>query len=201
MRIIAFVLSLMISFNLCASETGVRALSHLVDEYHYSLTVEWDQQDKAAFKKINDEYRVQIEQLLQKESISKEELTQFYEARVQDKKVLEGLKAQLAQLPANPSSDELFAFFQNSKALYSQGASWVGDVLIVAGAGLFVIGFLYFIISAIIEAGKTCEDEGGTTVVTEVNCGIRSVCVSYGESYCYAYQDKYQCDEKKECVY
>lgn len=201
MKILSLLLSLMISFNLFASENSGKLLSQLVDNYQYALTVEWDQKDKVAFQKINEEFRSEVVKVIQHEGMSKKDLSQFVEARITNKKVLNDLQTKIQQMPSEPTASEIYSLFQDTKSsLYSQGASWNGDVVLTVGATLLSIALLTFMVTSIIKGLKTCESEGGHEVTTQTNCGIRSVCVDYGQNYCHAYQEQYACDEKVECI-
>jgi hypothetical protein len=200
-KIVTIFISLLLSFNLMAASTGENRLSHLIDDLQFSLTVEWDQKDKEAFNKINDEFRQKIEAMVQEDGISKAELINLLEARVSNKKLMDEMQIRIKLMSANPTSSEIFSLFQEMKSsLYRQGASWNGEAVMVSSLVLVMIVFTIIWIRDVIKMTRSCADEGGHEVTTQENCGIRSVCVSYGDNYCYEYQEMYKCDEKTKCV-
>jgi len=200
-KVLSLFISLLLSFNLMAADVGENRLSRLVDDLQFSLTVEWDQKDKEAFNKINDEFRQKIEAMVQEEGISKAELIKLLEARVSNNKLMDELQIRIQLMSANPTSSEVFALFQEMKSsLYGQGASWNGEVVMVSSLALVMIVFTIIWIRDVMKLSRSCADEGGHEVTTQENCGIRTVCVNYGTSYCHEYQEMYKCDEKTQCV-
>lgn len=144
MKIIALLLSFLFTFNVMAGT--VQPLEAAMDDFHYSLTVEWDQQDKAFYDKKTDAFISQMSKLIKENNVSKEQVLALAEKKMNNSKAYEALKLKLTLLQTNVSSEELAAILkESSKDFYSAGASWNGDVVSYAFIGLFVIAIGYAI--------------------------------------------------------
>lgn len=200
-KVLSIVITLLLSFNLVAATPGAGRLSTLVDDFQFALTVEWDQKDKVAFETINEEFRQKLNLIVQEEGISKTELMKFLETKVRNKKLLDEMQLRIQLMSQNPTSSEIQSLFNDMKSsIYGQGASWVGEVAFVTGWVILAVIFIVYLVKTLKEDSMTCADKGGQEFTTQSNCGVRSVCVSSGENYCYEYQDQYKCDYTTDCV-
>lgn len=122
-----FLVLLMIP-QLCFASQA-KELKTIMDEYHYFITVEWDQEDNRAF----------------------EDQTKIYENKIDDL-ISKGLSIKdLGQIPQelknlNHNDREIIMRSLKEEGLYSKGASWNGEVLAPAiMLGIVAIALFAFI--------------------------------------------------------
>ena len=149
MKLVALFLSLCISLNVLAASTPSQGLEQAFDNYHYAITVEWDQED-AAFKEIQTNiFFASIETLIS-QGLTKEEISNFVASKVTDQKVLSNLETKMNSLAKVATSPAELAALLNSHSsdFYQQGASWEASRAQVAGivvaiSALFVYGIFF----------------------------------------------------------
>lgn len=123
-KICAVLLLLCLSFNSFAASAGENGVSALLDEYNYSLMVEWDQKDESARQKIVSEFMKKMSLLMVNGTVTKNELLAIAEKRMGNKKSLEALKLKLSL--TNNSQEMTKIVIAESKNFQQQGASWNG---------------------------------------------------------------------------
>ena len=153
----SIMLSLFFTLSASASTGAVTGLNQLLNEYQYSLTVEWDQKDPEVRKEITATFSNAAKELLRKNSLSREELLSVVKARVNSPKKLEALELKLALLPEYLSDDQKFIHLLDSIDSGAEGASWNGDVLAKGFAILLVSAMLLVIVNSI-QQGKCVEE-------------------------------------------
>lgn len=137
-------MSLLIAFcfsmNVMASTGTIQELERSFDNYHYALSVEWDQKDKAFYEKKTNEFMTELKDLIAKKGVSQEEIIKLAEKKINNKAAIEALKLKLSLVGNVSSPEELMKIFRETSAdFYNQGASWNGRVLIPAAIVLVVI--------------------------------------------------------------
>lgn len=139
MRIVSLLVAFCFSLNVMASTGTVAELERALDDYHYSLSVEWDQKDQAVYEAKTAEFFAKLEKMIKEQGLSQEQIMTLVEKKVNNKNTVEALKLKMSLLPKNASASELAKMIKESTSdMYSQGASWNGEVLISVGIGLLV---------------------------------------------------------------
>jgi hypothetical protein len=139
MRFISLFVAFCFSLNVMASTGTVQELERQLDDYHYSLSVEWDQEDQKFYETRTNEFFAKLKKLIMEEGLSQDQIMTLVEKKVHNKKVVEALKLKLGLMAGKSSPEELAKIIQDSsKDLYSQGASWNGQVVITVAIGLLV---------------------------------------------------------------
>jgi len=197
MKIIAILLSCLISFNVMAS--SVKSLESLLDEYHYTLTVEWDQKDQEFYNSQTDLFVSNLSKLIKDQGLTKEQILSLAESKINNAKAFEALKLKLSLLSPATSSSELAANLREaSKDFYSNGASWSGDTVITSvliGLALLAIGYSIWFYS-------THECIRWEEVY---RCETNEYCRSYSSgrdndpSYCTWWQEETTCGYEDVC--
>ena len=149
MKLVALFLSLCLSLNVVAASAPSQALETAFDNYHYAITVEWDQED-AAFKEIQTNiFFSNIEKLIS-QGLTFDEISNFMESKVSDTKVLSTIEAQMTSLAKDATSPSEIAALLNTHSadLYQQGTSWTASRAQIAGivvaiSALFVYGIFF----------------------------------------------------------
>lgn len=141
MKIIALVLSLCMSLNVIAANGSIEKLEKTLDEFQYTLTVEWDQKDQKFYKEQNDLFVANIVELIQTEGISHDDILKLSEKRIHDKQAYEALKIKMSLLDKNLTPQELAESLRAStQSYYSNGASWNGSIKIIVP--VVIVGIL-----------------------------------------------------------
>jgi hypothetical protein len=144
MKVLAILLSFLFAFNVSAG--SVTALEAAMDEFHYVMTVEWDQKDQDFYNKQVDAFMANLSKIIQREGLTREQILNLAQMRINNSKAFEALKLKLSLLPPAASASELAQSLKEAaKDFYVKGASWSGDVIIQAGLiglGVFLVGYV-----------------------------------------------------------
>ncbi len=126
-------------------------LERAIDEYHYALSVDWDQKDQIIFQKMTDEFLAEMGKIIASEGLTKEQVLAVAEKKMNNKRQFEALKMKLALVSKVDNVQEIGAIVRESvRDMYSRGASWNGGVistelviilLILAAAGSYSYWF------------------------------------------------------------
>lgn len=145
MKLTSILLSLLFSFNVLAG--GLIEIEKGIDEYHYSITVEWDQKDKKFYDEKTEQFFSVISTSLNS-GVTKEDILELVEKKSKDRASFEALKLKLNLLsPKATSADELAELLKLSTAdFYQQGASWDGEVTVYVGLGVVMAALLGYAI-------------------------------------------------------
>jgi hypothetical protein len=171
MRFVSLFVAFVFSLNVMASTGTVQELERHMDDYQYALSVEWDQKDQAFYDAQTKNFFEKMSKLVAA-GLTQEEVLVMVEAKTKNKIALEALKLKISLLSKDASSEELAQIVKEaSKDLYSEGASWNGQVVFSVVIGLVVIGALAYSIwwSATHE--------------------------------CVAYENQYVCTQQNNCYY
>lgn len=149
MKLVAMLLSLCISLNVLASSVPSQELEQAFDNYHYSLTVEWDQSD-VSFKEAQTNIFFANLDTLVSQGLTNEEISNFVAIKISDKKILSHIQSQMSVLANKASSSTELAklLSHSSTEFYQQGASWEYSraqvtTIVVAISALFVFGVFF----------------------------------------------------------
>lgn len=139
MRLISLLVAFCFSLNVMASTGTVQELERVMDDYHYSLSVEWDQKDHNFYDSKTKEFFSKIETLIKEQGLSQKQMMTLVEKKVNNQKVIDALKLKLNLLGKGSSPEELAKMIKEStKDMYDQGASWNGSVVFPVVIGLVV---------------------------------------------------------------
>jgi hypothetical protein len=109
------------------------SLKNLIEDYTYSMTVEWDQQDMAFANQKRADFVHGLSSLVEK-GLTKEEII------IASGMNLESIKNEVEML--NLKSSEEIASFLITRKEFKKGANWVGDVVL---ATIFFTPFILMI--------------------------------------------------------
>lgn len=122
----------------------VNGLQSAFDEYYYALTVQWDQNDLAAKKTIDDTLLSRLNEL-KDQGMSKEDVLEFLESRPQSREFADNLRSRLALADLNSMSkaEVLGLFSEAAGQTYQRGVNWLGmnDGLTVVFVAIGVTAF------------------------------------------------------------
>lgn len=145
MRFVSLLIAFCFSFNVMAASGTIQELERQMDEYQYVLSVEWDQQDQAFFEAQTAQFFSKLGKLIKDDGLSKEEIMKLVEMKTKNKTALEALKLKVSLLAKDASVEELAGIVRESaKDLYSQGASWNGQVVFSVAIGLVLVGLVAY---------------------------------------------------------
>jgi hypothetical protein len=188
MRIVSLLVAFCFSFNVMASTGSIQELERVLDDYHYSLSVDWDQKDQKFYEKTTAEFFGKLEKLIKEQGLSKDQLIDLVEKKTNNKSVVNALKMKMSLQEKASSAEELISIVkESSKDIYSQGASWNGQILINASVVLLVAAAIGYAIWW--DASHECvQYESQYVCNTYNNCtyggGYYDPYYGYGQ-YCY----------------
>jgi hypothetical protein len=140
----------MILFQSVASAGTASGLKTLIDDYRYSLTVEWDQKDEAALKLIQSNFRQELQRLNVSATELKEVLAQ---SESQDAELLSILNMKDEAVMA----EELQKLVDvRSETMYARGTSWSPLGVFWSGVGILLVAE---IIVLILDHSNDCEND------------------------------------------
>lgn len=187
MRLISALLCFCLTFNVMAASGTVQELEKALDNYQYALTVEWDQNDSAFMTEKTDALYSLMSELMAK-GLTKADIMNVVAKKTKNPKELEALKLRMELLAnnANSASDLAKLITEESKNLYSTGASWEGAA---TAAGIVSVVLFGSLIAYMIwyENNYTCEEASQSYV-----CGW----VSYTQDG----QQRHQCWYEPACT-
>ena len=115
---------------------NAEALKAVIDNYNYSMTVEWDQTDKEFAQQKLEELKASLKEL-NLEQIKRDDLKQVFPTIREDV-----FKDQLDFLKGMKSSELESFLIQNQTHLYQQGSSWNGEII-------YPIMFVGFVVTVV----------------------------------------------------
>jgi hypothetical protein len=141
MRLISALLCFCLTFNVMAASGTVTELEKALDEYQYSLTVEWDQKDPAFMTARTEAFYASLSDLMNK-GLTQEEVLAVVSKKSKNPKEIEALKLKMEALAGKASSaNELAeAITANSKGMYASGASWEGSAILISVGIVALVG-------------------------------------------------------------
>lgn len=192
MRLVSLFVALCFSVNVMASTGTVQELERHLDDYHYALSVDWDQKDQKFYDAKTNEFFAKIQKLIKEDGLSKDQIMTLVNNKVPNKAVVDALKLKLSLLAKGSSAEELAVIVkESSKDFYVQGASWNGSVVFPVAIGLLVAAVIGY--SIWWDANHECVAyESQYVCNTYNNCHYNGGGYydpyyggSYGGTYCY----------------
>ena len=187
-KLIALMMVLSI-FTVQANASTNAGLKAAFDELNYSLTVEWDQQDKEFHAEQMKTFTSTIRDL-QSKGLTTAQLIDFAKSEVKNAQVAKDLETALNMIQINKmsASEANKYIIDTMKKSYSAGASWNGEVFIYLAVGVLIVA-----LAVAIANGNTNVYYGGGS-----NCYYDDVYIC--DSYCYYdYWGYYSCYD--DCYY
>jgi hypothetical protein len=176
-KLLSFLLVLCFSVNVMAGSTA--GLERAMDEYQFSLTVEWDQKDQKVYQAKTDAFFAEMAKIISQEGLKQEEILAVAEKKMKNKAQLEALKLKLALAGKASSNAELAKVLQDSvKDMYQSGASWNGEAVLPILGGLALAALIGYAIW--FSATHEC-----VAYDSRWECHAYDHCDAYGE-YCYS---------------
>lgn len=145
MKLLSLFVAFAFTANVMAATAPVQELERTLDNYQYSMTVEWNQKDQAFYQEKTEAFFAELGTLMNNGSVTQADLMKVLEKKVTDKKQIEAIKAKLSGISANSNAELAKVLSQNIDQMYSRGASWNGEVLTI-GLGVLVVGALAYAI-------------------------------------------------------
>ena len=175
-----------------ASTGTVQELERLMDDYTYSMSVEWDQKDEAFYQNKTQVFFNGLSALIKENGLTKEQMMTIISKKVNNQALVDALTLKMNLLPQNASTEELANLVKESaKDMYNRGASWNGSVVVPVVIGLAIAGAIGYAIywSA---THKCVAYENQYVCNTYNNCSYGGGYYDpyygggyYGGSYCY----------------
>ncbi len=168
-----------------ANAVSNNSLKLAFDELNYSLSVEWDQTDRAFYDAQMSKFTETVKGL-QAQGMSNAELIEFATSQIKDANMAKEVKnaMTLVQINKLPAAEARKLVLDTISKNYSRGASWSGD-------GILYGALLVLILVAVIAAAGGGSSSGST--------GGGSSC--YNEYVCYDYYDSWGYYWYSDCYY
>lgn len=167
MKLTSLFIALCFTLNVFASTDSIRAFENALDEYHYAVSVEWDQKDVKFQEEKAQEFFNQVQLLIKEGSLNQQDIIQVIEKRINNKALVDGMKLKMAMAQNFTTPEELVNFFnESSKEFYAKGASWNGRVMIpvtILLVAVTALGFAmwYSATHGCQEYAQICDDSFG----------------------------------------
>lgn len=141
MRLISALLCFCLTFNVMAASGTVTEFERALDEYQYSLTVEWDQKDNTFVTARTEAFYAALSDLMN-QGLTKEDVMNVVSKKSKNAKEVEALKVKMEAVAngANSSRELAEALTMKSNQLYSSGASWEGAAVFISAGIIAVLG-------------------------------------------------------------
>lgn len=189
MKFFSWLLCLCLSMNVLASTNSIQRLERGMDDYHFALTVEWDQKDKEFYNKKTEEFFASVKEAMN-EGVSKAEILKLVESRTKNPGSLEAIKLKMNVLSAQADNqNELAELLRISTAdFYQQGASWNGDVALYTGLGFLAAALIGYAIwwnvkyeCVAYETYRDCDWETDRNGDRDYECENKKRCLEWVE--------------------
>lgn len=132
MKSLTALLILCFSINGFAAAGLAERFKETLDQYEYSMKVEWDQKDSAFLQQTNENFSATVDDLFL-EGLNSTHIAMA----LKDNKAV--------TIPKEMNREDFLGWMKNnSNNLYSKGASWDSSVLIYSGLGILVVGFIAY---------------------------------------------------------
>lgn len=186
MRILSALLCFCLTFNVMATSGSLQEFEKVLDEYQYSMTVEWDQVDAVFMQSKTEKFFASMTALMDK-GMTSEEILKVVAAKTKNPKDLEAIKLKMGLLAKNAENTSELAglISENSNEFYSTGANWSGYVYFTIGLGVLVAAVIGY--SIWWDSKHTCVATAQGT-----QCGWTS--------YYYGGPQYYQCWQTTYCT-
>ncbi len=166
MKLISLLVALCFSLNVFAGTGTIQQFEKALDDYHYAMSVEWDQKDAAFFDKKSNEFFKSMQTLMSESGLTQSQVLSVMEKKIKNKTQFEALKLKLSLMSQARSTEDLAGLVRESSSeLYSSGASWNGNVMVpvyIAVGAIAALGFAmwYSATHGCQEYAQTCDWAG-----------------------------------------
>lgn len=177
---VSFLAFAMLSVQATAATNN--SLKAAFDSLNYSLSVEWDQRDRAFYDAKMKEFTAKVQEL-QAQGLTNAELAEFAVSQIRDQRMADELKGAFTTIQLNQlnQADARKLVMETMSKSYNRGASWSSDTLLVGGLIVLVI------VAALAGVSGQARGGGGG-----VGCYDDYVCYDYYDSWGYYwYSDCY----------
>lgn len=187
MRIIALFLSLCLSLNVMAASGTINELERALDNYEYAITVDWDQKDQVFYEAQTVDLFQKLEKLSKEQGLLKEDILALAQKKIENKAILEAIKARVALSPKAATNEELAHLLKDiSKDMYKQGATWAasrGESAMLTLIFVVVVGYTLWFYSNYECVKKDYRYECNTSSYSDgssrTSCGYEKYCSQY----------------------
>ena len=145
MKLMSLLVAFCFSMNVFAATGSIEALERTVDEYQYSLSVDWDQKDSKFYDAQTSAFFAKLQKLIKEEGLSQKEVMSFVESKMSNKQALEALKLKASMIAKTNNAEELAKLVRDaSKDFYAQGASWNGSSVVPVVIIAVIVGVIAY---------------------------------------------------------
>lgn len=130
MKSLSLLLALMFTINGYAASGLSSELQKLINEYEYSVTVEWDQKDTSFFDQKNLDFSIALDNLFEA-GLSSEDISEAFPG---------------SNVPDTLTRETFIAWIEENKNnFHYQGSSWNGSaVIFYGGVAVVFLGFISY---------------------------------------------------------
>ncbi len=172
-RMSTLFLALVFVTSASASTVGPQAVQNVIQEFNYSISVEWDQKDPAFYKAQVEKLKSELA-ALQADGVPMSDIIAASVSSIKDAKLAADMKAALEVVQAGKLSIEeaQSMVFEAARNSNTRGASWSSDVFMYIGP---IIGIA--LVLALLAGGSSGDGttDGGTNPGPGYNCGYNWV--------------------------
>lgn len=144
--IISIMLVLSVSLNSYATPVHIQELSRIIDNHHYTMSVEWNQIDQDFYEKAYQKSLNEVATYMQKYNLGKEDLLALAKLKGISESDLKNLELKLSLSPAPGNSSEVLRLATEfGEGTYKKGASWNGLATAATIGAIGIITFAAFI--------------------------------------------------------
>jgi hypothetical protein len=138
MKLISALVAFCFTMNVFAASGTINELSVVMDDYQYAMTVEWDQKDMAFKSKQLELLSARMGELF-KDGLTAQDVNVLIENRFKNSQVAEAAKIKLALMGDKITPANVVDLLKTSSTdIYSNGASWNGDVQYFVWGGVII---------------------------------------------------------------
>ncbi len=145
MKFVSLIIALTFTMNVFAGTGSLHAFESALDDYQYSMTVEWDQKDKVFQQAKTKEFISKMQSMIAEGKLSQKDIITVVEKKLSNKTLVDAMKLKVALAGDMSNTEELMSFMnESSSELYTQGASWNGHIMIPVAVVLTAVVALGF---------------------------------------------------------
>jgi hypothetical protein len=196
MRMISLIVAFCFSFNVMASTGTLQEFERLLDNYHYDLTVEWNQKDQNFYNLKTQDFFSQTEKLIRDKGLSEKDIISIVENKSSNKELIEAMTLKFSMMKNFSLEEMLQSIKASSKDMYSEGASWNGYWIAPVAMILIIGGIIGYSVwwgnnhvcvetdtRYICRSHNNCYPSsnhyGQTCYSNYTTCGYQEVCTNY----------------------
>ncbi len=174
-RLLTFMMVLCL-FTVQANAATNNGLKAAFDDLNYSLTVDWNQTDRAFYDQQMQNFSDKINSL-RTQGLTNQELVDFTISQVKDQAVARDLRTALTMVRVNKltGQEALDYVTEALNKSYSRGASWGGEVLVT---GLVLLVIIAAVAVAVASGNDRVTDDCSQVRTCDTYCtgGVKEAC-------------------------